>query len=1246
MEEKVNRKRFLLSVATFLLFFGLMVFAGEETRRIKELESPNVPSSIDEPDVKGADLNITCSSNNACGTPAYGGCVFRNPCYSSEYQCPSIPGLCCGRGPCTDTCDPCVGNHQSSNNGCRADSVSCAIYDCYSQCGTNTAQCYPKKYTLSYSAGTGGTITGTTTQSVCYYSYGTQVTAVANNGYLFQKWSDNITTASRTDRSTGNLSVSAIFIVDSTNNPPTAPTSPFTNGATNPTGVNTLTPYFSAIFNDPDTGNTGVHYQIQVNTNSSFSGTVMWDSTKSAMSATAIGVRSPNITYAGTTLSLNGTTYYWRIKFWDNKGADGPWSSTAQFTMNTAPTAPTSLLTNGATNPTDIPSNPYFSAIFNDADSGNTGVHYQIQVNTNSSYTGTIMWDTGKTSMSATASGARSPNITYAGNEMSYNGTTYYWRIRFWDNLGTMSAWSANAQFTTATAPSAPTLLRTNGSTNPTNVIPSPAPYFSAIFNHTNSSRRGVYYQIIMTESDGTAFWDSGKTAMTSTAPGSRSPNISYSGSAPLDHDGSTYKWKIYFWDDLGLISPISAEAQFTMNTRPTPPTGLLTEGLTNPTGVTDLTPEFSAIYQDMSGKTAVYYQIQVNSNSLFTGATMWDSGKTAMSAISPGTRMSDVSYDGSTLSENGYTYYWRIKFWDNRGGDGEWSEINSFQMKKAVTTYTVASHGTQLPTVPMESLGASTYMGGVFSFTKYFVGMIETATYLNSITLNRSWSPGSGSITGASLYYKSVLTAFCPSEPSNVSLYRSYTNSNGLTFPLTFTSSPTNSVIISRTNKICIYVYFTFDSKKTINPGDVLDFEITNFVISPATTERYGFPSNISGTTKFKTPPTFSSMSNTGPSDPGNSITFQTGAYDYDGDNVKLVVCKTPGVTGTACDGGSSDTYCTSSLTSSNPSCSWNIPSPYPDNIYYAYPYIFDSDNRPSEDYLQGLGHKFYVNNVAPTPTGILINSGEDIFLVTEDTQEVPITITVQDNNGCANDEIASVKAYLYRSGIGYSSCKSIEDKNYNNCYPELTCTYITNSCNNNTATYSCSADLEYYADPTETNSPFSSESWIATAKATDDGFTPDGTNPQTGTYTVNDGPDVNALLAFNISTPLSYGIALAGEATPFNTGTTITSAGNIALNHLLSGVDMCDDFPDCLGNTIPVSQQRYALSSDTDYEEANPIYSSPQTVQTGLPKQTTSTPTSVTIWWGILVPEGTPIASYEGLNTITSSINYVWML
>jgi hypothetical protein len=70
-------------------------------------------------------------------------------------------------------------------------------------------------YSLSYSAGANGTVSGTASQTVNYGGNGSAVTAVPNTGYHFVKWSDNVATASRTDTNvTGNISVSASFAIN------------------------------------------------------------------------------------------------------------------------------------------------------------------------------------------------------------------------------------------------------------------------------------------------------------------------------------------------------------------------------------------------------------------------------------------------------------------------------------------------------------------------------------------------------------------------------------------------------------------------------------------------------------------------------------------------------------------------------------------------------------------------------------------------------------------------------------------------------------------------------------------------------------------------------------------------------------------------------------------------------------------------------------------------------------------------
>ena len=75
-----------------------------------------------------------------------------------------------------------------------------------------TAEFSRGSFTLSYVAGEGGTIEGTTEQSVLAGDSGTAVTAVPNEGYAFVRWSDGVTTATRMDTDVaGNISVTAEF---------------------------------------------------------------------------------------------------------------------------------------------------------------------------------------------------------------------------------------------------------------------------------------------------------------------------------------------------------------------------------------------------------------------------------------------------------------------------------------------------------------------------------------------------------------------------------------------------------------------------------------------------------------------------------------------------------------------------------------------------------------------------------------------------------------------------------------------------------------------------------------------------------------------------------------------------------------------------------------------------------------------------------------------------------------------------
>ena len=119
---------------------------------------------------------------------------------------------------------------------------------------------------------------------------------------------------------------------------PTAPSDLLTENRSQALNIDTLTPRFSAVFNDPNVQDTAIKYCIQVNSQSDFAGTDLWFSDGANCGAgNAItcsqGTRCPDITYAGTALTLNGNPYYWRINFVDSSHNTSTTSTVATFTM-------------------------------------------------------------------------------------------------------------------------------------------------------------------------------------------------------------------------------------------------------------------------------------------------------------------------------------------------------------------------------------------------------------------------------------------------------------------------------------------------------------------------------------------------------------------------------------------------------------------------------------------------------------------------------------------------------------------------------------------------------------------------------------------------------------------------------------------------------------------------------------------------------------------------------------------------
>lgn len=375
-----------------------------------------------------------------------------------------------------------------------------------------------------------------------------------------------------------------------------------------------------------------------------------------------------------------------------------------------------------------------------------------------------------------------------------------------------------------------------------------------------------------------------------------------------------------------------------------------------------------------------------------------------------------------------------------------------------------------------------------------------------------------------------------------------------------------------------------------------------------------------------------FDAYSNDGPKNPGSAITFSTNTSTLDNDNdttpdtVKLLVCKTAGVSAGDCDGGASDRWCISdSWVANNPSCSNALTAPVADDTYNAYVYVIDSHNFVDAGTNQGSNSTFTVNNVAPVVSAVTINGGSAITLTESSTKNVVLGATVTDTNGCS--EISTVLGYAYRSGKGYGLCDTSGEADDNFCYPEVSCS--TSDCSGSVATYTCTAAIQYHADPTDTATQYPDDTWKDTIKATDD-------DTASHNLEVTSGVEMESKLTMDVSASIAYGsLSVGGKNDPLDKTTTVTATGNVGLDEELSGADMSD------GNdhTIAVGKQVWALASSTAYASGTALTTSPDEAELNCQKTIAyATPKTKDTWWGIEIPTNTFPAVYSGTNTVTA--------
>ncbi len=278
-----------------------------------------------------------------------------------------------------------------------------------------TANFAINSYTLSYTAGSNGSITGTPSQTVNYGATGTAVTGVPNAGYHFVNWSDGSTANPRTDTNvTANVSVTANF------------TSSFApaNGAI----LTSLRP----VFDWPDTPG-AASYNIQVSKNNTFSSLVVNKTV------------TPS-TYTPTANLPTEIQLYWRVRA-KIGSAYGAWSAPLSFIITTSPTV-TKLLA-PANNALTTNYTPWFDWTNSAIPAWTAFDHYEIQIATNSTFSSIVV-------DGVTAAGDITASSYTPASNLPPN-TKFFWRVRSFNTSGQYSAWSAVRTLRTALLP--PTLV-------------------------------------------------------------------------------------------------------------------------------------------------------------------------------------------------------------------------------------------------------------------------------------------------------------------------------------------------------------------------------------------------------------------------------------------------------------------------------------------------------------------------------------------------------------------------------------------------------------------------------------------------------------------------------------------------------------------------------------------------------------------------------------------------------------------
>jgi hypothetical protein len=174
----------------------------------------------------------------------------------------------------------------------------------------------------------------------------------------------------------------------------------------------------------------------------------------------------------------------------------------------------------------------------------------------------------------------------------------------------------------------------------------------------------------------------------------------------------------------------------------------------------------------------------------------------------------------------------------------------------------------------------------------------------------------------------------------------------------------------------------------------------------------------------------------------------------------------------------------------------------------------------------------------------------------------------------------------------------------------------------------------VQYLADPTDTGSANSAESWLANLRIQD-------ASGRAATAQASSA-EMNTLFGLTVTTPpINFGSLEVGQDTGATTTiSTIANTGNSPIDIDIAGTDLVG--PSGPSGAIPVGSQAYATST-FNYGSCSVcqfLTGSATHLEVDLPKPTaTSTTVSDDLYWGITIPVGVAAETHTGTNTFIAT-------